>query len=168
MNEQKPEKKVVSRTVAIALGLICIILVVGLIGVIADYTSIINGKDNNISDLQSRLNVLTFFTNSTKWVNSQTIMQRAGSYTNWTFQAVYAGFVTVSVTRIPVLTMPFNVSVEVKWFYAGVEYDNQTTIYQPSVLTFPVLPASIEFRVGNFNLSGGEALAENVTITYWY
>jgi flagellar biosynthesis protein FliQ len=168
MSEQQPEKKFVNKTIAIALGIICIFLVVGLIGVIADYTSIISGKDNNISNLQSRLNVLTFFTNSTKWVNSQTIMQPASSYTNWTFQAVYAGFVTVSVTRIPVLTTPFNVSVEVKWFYAGVEYDKQTIIYQPSILTFPVLPASIEIRVGNFNLSGGEALAENVTITYWY
>jgi hypothetical protein len=39
------EKKVVGRKVAIALGIICVILVVALAGVIAYYTRIINDKD---------------------------------------------------------------------------------------------------------------------------
>jgi len=43
------EKKVVSRKVAIALGIIAIILLCGLAGVIANYTSIISGKDNTIA-----------------------------------------------------------------------------------------------------------------------
>lgn len=38
------EKKVVGRNVAIALGIICIILVVGLVGAVANYTSIISEK----------------------------------------------------------------------------------------------------------------------------
>jgi len=40
MNEQEIEKKVVSETVAIALGIICIILAISLVGAIAEYTSI--------------------------------------------------------------------------------------------------------------------------------
>jgi len=48
MSEQKPEKKAAGRTVAIALGIIWIILLVGLLGVVANYTSIINDKDNTI------------------------------------------------------------------------------------------------------------------------
>jgi hypothetical protein len=46
---EKQEKRVVGRTVAIALGIICIILAVGLVGTIVGYTSIINGKDNTIA-----------------------------------------------------------------------------------------------------------------------
>jgi hypothetical protein len=49
---------------------------------------------------------------------------------------------------------------------SGVEYDKQTFVYQPADLEFPILPARIEIGIGNFN--GGEALAENVTITYYY
>jgi hypothetical protein len=39
------EKKVVSRNLAIVLGIIAVILLVGLVGAIANYTSIINNKD---------------------------------------------------------------------------------------------------------------------------
>jgi hypothetical protein len=49
------EKKVVSRTVAIALGIICIILA-GLVGAIADYAKeVISGKDSAISSLSSQI-----------------------------------------------------------------------------------------------------------------
>jgi hypothetical protein len=48
------EKKVVGRTVAIALGIIAIILAVGLVGAVADYTSIINGKENDVSTLTNQ------------------------------------------------------------------------------------------------------------------
>jgi TolA-binding protein len=53
------EKKVVSRNVAIALGIIIIIVLVGLVGAIANYTSIINGKDNTITTKDSQIQVLT-------------------------------------------------------------------------------------------------------------
>jgi cell division protein FtsL len=55
MTEKVAEKKVVGRTVAIALGIICIILVVGLVGAIANYTSIINGKDDTITTKNSQI-----------------------------------------------------------------------------------------------------------------
>jgi len=54
MNETKP-KKMVSRNVAIAVGIICIVLVASLAGAIAYYTSVISGKDNKISSLESQL-----------------------------------------------------------------------------------------------------------------
>ena len=53
------EKKVVGRTVAIVLGVICVILTVGLVGAIANYTSIISGKDNNIVTKDSQIQTLT-------------------------------------------------------------------------------------------------------------
>ena len=52
------EKKVVSRNFAIVLGIIAIILLVGLVGAIANYTSIINAKDNTIADKDSQISSL--------------------------------------------------------------------------------------------------------------
>jgi len=50
------EKKVVSRNVAIALGIIVIIVLVGLVGAISSYTSIINDKDSQIQTLANQKN----------------------------------------------------------------------------------------------------------------
>lgn len=48
-------KKVVSRNVAIALGIITIIVMASLVGVIANYTSVVSMKDGMISSLNSQL-----------------------------------------------------------------------------------------------------------------
>jgi uncharacterized protein YoxC len=53
------EKKVVGRNVAIAFGIIIIILLVGLVGVVANYTLIIDGKDNTITTNNSQILALT-------------------------------------------------------------------------------------------------------------
>lgn len=50
---EKEEKKVVARTVAIALGIICIILIAGLGGAMAYYTMIINDKDSTYNSYAS-------------------------------------------------------------------------------------------------------------------
>jgi len=49
------EKKVVSRNVAIALGIIVIFVLAGLVGAIANYTSIINAKDKTIASKDSQI-----------------------------------------------------------------------------------------------------------------
>ena len=49
------EKKVVGRKVAIALGIICTLLAVSLVGTFTYYTSIISAKDNTISSLNSQV-----------------------------------------------------------------------------------------------------------------
>ena len=53
------EKKGVGRNVAIALGIICVILAVGLVGAVANYTLIISGKDNTITAKNSQIQTLT-------------------------------------------------------------------------------------------------------------
>jgi glucose/mannose transport system substrate-binding protein len=55
---EKPEKKVVSRKIAIALGIIIIIALVGLAGAMVNYTAMINGKDNTISTKDSQIQTL--------------------------------------------------------------------------------------------------------------
>jgi cell division protein FtsL len=181
------EKKVVSRTVAIALGIICIVLAVGLVGAVANYTSIISGKDNTIaslnsqisskdsqisskdsqiSSLQTQVNDLINTVNlgkSTVWVYDDTASQPAGYYTYWTSSASYAGYVSVVVHT----STTTNTYVEVIWSAKGVSYDNTITVGTGGTAVFPILPASsIEIRVGNTNLLSGAT--ETVTMTYYY
>lgn len=69
------EKKVVSRKLAIVLGIICIILAAGLVGVIANYTLIISGKDKTITSLNAQIinleNQITSKDNTIASLNSQ-------------------------------------------------------------------------------------------------
>jgi chaperonin cofactor prefoldin len=65
------EKKVVSRNVAIALGIIIIIVLVGLVGAIANYTSIINDKDSQIQTLANQKNQLQTWLDGNKTALSQ-------------------------------------------------------------------------------------------------
>jgi len=51
-------KRMIGRNVAIALGLVCIILAVGLIGVFAYYAPTINDKNNMISSLDAQISKL--------------------------------------------------------------------------------------------------------------
>jgi hypothetical protein len=69
------ERKVVSRNVAIALGIICMVLVACLVGAIANYTSIVSEKDSvikakdaQIAALQTQMNLLN---NSLSWYQSE-------------------------------------------------------------------------------------------------
>jgi predicted PurR-regulated permease PerM len=71
--QKTSERKVVKRTVAIALGIICIVLVAGLVSAIAIYTpqisdlqSQITQKDSTISSLNSQISVLNNSLNQTK------------------------------------------------------------------------------------------------------
>ena len=65
------EKKTVRRSVAIALGIICIVLASGLVGALAYYVSLVNDKDNAISMLNSQISQLTLnITNLQNQVNS--------------------------------------------------------------------------------------------------
>jgi hypothetical protein len=177
------EKKIVGRTVAnvaIALGIICIILVVALVGAVMNYTSMVNGKDGIIASLDSQildkddtLSSLNFqvanltgiinLSKSKVWVNHYTISHQAGYYTYWTFLAEYAGYVSVRIHSSN------STSTYVRAIYSayGVKYDSQNDVVAGGEAVFPVLPSSgIEIRVGETDLFVGAT--ENVTITYHY
>jgi hypothetical protein len=99
---------------------------------------------------------------STTWVNSQTVSQPANSYSNWTVSASYAGYVSVCVQSSTTDTT----YVRVIYSSHGVNYDNQISVGVSGTAVFPILPASIEIRVGNTDLLNGAT--ETVTITYYY
>jgi uncharacterized protein YoxC len=180
------EKKVVGRGVAIGLGIICILLAVGLVGVFAYYTMTLNNKNSAYDDyvsshshsnsdydslngqktnLQNQVNDLTSNLNLEKsevWVTSQTVSQPSGSYNFWTHSATYAGYVTVNVES----STTDKTYIEVLWSAHGINYDNKISVGVSGTGVFPVLPSSVEVRVGNSNFMNGAT--ETATITYHY
>lgn len=169
MSETKPietkPKKMVSRNVTIALGIICIILVVGLIGAVAFYTF-------QISLLNSKVNDLTNITNladSIVWVNNLTVSPiedlQLGHHCTFIFPANYSGYVSVNV-----LSSTNTTYVELTYTSYGVNYDSQVNVGTNGTAYFPVLPASptscILVVVGDKNLINGAT--ETITITYYY
>lgn len=66
------EKRFVSRNLAIALEILCVVLASGLVGVIANYTSVINEKDHQIQTLRDQTNSLqTWLEGNMTLYNSQ-------------------------------------------------------------------------------------------------
>jgi cell division protein FtsL len=194
------QKKVVNRTMVIALGLTCLILAAGLVGSIAVYMPMVNNlqsqiteKDNtisslnrNITDLQNTVNQLsvnqsviaelekenaylsTTFINITKlqlydlMVDNQTVNQAAGANTTVFNNIVgLAGYVTVDVRSNSTTTY-----VEVIYSSYGVNYDNSVTVGTSGTAAFPVLPGTVEIRVGN--TEAVDSVTATVTATYWY
>lgn len=182
-----PPKKTVSRSVAIALGIICIILVASL-GVALfigfsptsgslqttynDYVNNHHHTDDEYNslntqntNLQNQVNDLTSTLNlgkSVVWVTSQSVSQPAGSYNFWSPSANYAGYVTVQVES----STTDKTYIEVLWSAHGINYDNRISVGASGMGVFPVLSSTVEVRVGNTNLINGAT--ETVTITYFY
>jgi hypothetical protein len=173
MSEIKP-KKMVSRNVAVALGIICIILAVSLVGAFAYYVTVMNSeivdRDNTISQLNSQiatlnnqindLNATVNLAKSTPWVTDLTLNSFS---TGWgTFaHANYAGYVSVVASS----SSAFNVSVELSYSMPnGISYDRTAYIIHGDSAWFPILPSEVKVTV--FNLSPYAPVT--VSVTYFY
>jgi predicted PurR-regulated permease PerM len=132
----------------------------------------INQQNQLISSLQSqnaeltqKINNLTNVVNlqeQTTLVYQQTINQPAGSYTYWNFQLQYAGYIVVYVYS----STTTNTYVEVVWNYNGINYDQSITVGASGSAAFPVLPTTVQVRVGNTNIFNGAT--ETASIVYVY
>jgi hypothetical protein len=177
------EKKMVRRSVAIGLGIICIVVVAGLAGAFAYY---VNDKNNTISSLNTQIYQL--YSNVTKlrdqvndlndtlklekidpWTNGWTDMnQTAGSYSSWNFSVPYAGAIWVAVLP-PAKNSTY---IRVIWYSSLLDfkYDYQTYGQEENGrqhAAFPVLPTSnVEIRVGN-TVPAGEVRV-TVLLEYLY
>jgi hypothetical protein len=171
MSEQKPERKVVGRTVAIALGIIAIILAVGLVGAIANYTSIINGKNNTISSLNSRVSSLNYsmtekdsqishLNDSNEYLQNQvdclynitslknkTILDNAtiapGELMNETIGVNHSGYVMVWIE----MSTSNSTTLRVTWSSSGTKYDQTINVGKSGRMVFPVLPSNVSFII---------------------
>jgi hypothetical protein len=164
------EKKMVRRNVAVALGIICVILIAAL-GVAmseAFYSS------SRVADLTNTLNL----GKTEVWVMEKNYYQLPSNYTDWTFSINVSGYVLVSLVTLGnvYVRVIYNASVPVGivdgtlfdygTFY-NYQYDSQITVSGRGTAVFPVLPSSnIEIRIGNTYTFGGSG--ETVSIIYYY
>ena len=132
---------------------------------IAELNQEINSLQSNINALNQKINTLTNIVNlqeQTTLVDQQTISQPAGSYYYWNFQLQYAGYIVVYVYS----STTTNTYVEVVWSYNGINYDQSITVGASGNAAFPVLPTTVQVRVGNTNIFNGAT--ETVSIVYVY
>jgi len=180
-------KKAVTRSVAIALQIICIVLAVSLAATVAYSIFTINHKNDVINELNDTFNLRKY----TVWINNETVSQNAGNYTSWKFTsdvsaAGYLQITTKSTTNNTYLEVILNASVPVgyeannEYYYNPIgvfyHYRYDTRINLPSwktVNVFPVLPWTsswgegiVEIRVGNTNTI--DKATETVLVTYYY
>ena len=176
------EKKVVNRNIAIALGIICIIL----IALIAYFTvtgipaqSSYNNLQDQNKQLQNQVNNLTSimdFANSMVWVKNETVDVSAGRSTNMTFEAYFSGFITASIQSGNASF--FLVEVHYQYFNAtlGINQDNPLSFDESHSLnppytndtSFPILPSSVEIIISNPAVFGPAVFETVITITYYY
>jgi hypothetical protein len=170
MIEQKPEKKIVSRTVAIALGIICVVLAAGLVVAIMNYTSQVN-------DLSSILNLEKYQV----WIDNINFSQRANFSSPVCCRLLkYEGYIVAGVSyQAPPTSAIGNVYINCTWVHfimgqLGANYNEQEPVlWSGESFVFPVSASSIaNITVGNTfpeNYSNPSALYnQTVTITYWY
>jgi hypothetical protein len=194
-SETKP-KKMVSRSVAIALGIVCVLLIAGLGGTIAYYTMTINNKDSTYNDYVSshshtdfdynslstqNTNLQNQNTNLQNQVNDLTSTLNLGKSTVWvndetvsqgadtyTYWTFSANYAGyVGITLSSSTSSSTHANVVYSALGNRVSFDHDTPIGPGGTAYFPVLPSSnITCEVGNGNLIGGAT--ETVTIIYYY
>ncbi len=123
-----------------------------------------NTDYNSISSQLSGANSVIALSNSTVWMNSKVVPQQANTYVSNYFSASYAGYVVVTVQSTTNTQY-----VEVVYSSHGCNYDNKITVGASGTAVFPILPSSVDIRIGNPNNSLiGQAPTATVTATYYF
>jgi len=121
--------------------------------------------DLEIASLNAQIEVLNNYLSlnaSGILLNNQAVSQDANAYTTvWNELLDLAGYVTVDVQSSSSTTY-----VKVLYSAFGVNYDNNVTVGKSGTAAFPVLPGTIEIRIGNTDTSG--TVTGTVTATYYY
>jgi len=133
---------------------------------ISSLNSQIDSLKSQVTSLQTQVanykNIVQLGVSKT-YIDHETISQPAYWYTYWTFNDVqYAGYFQVTIHTSTTTTT----YIQVVYTYGGVTWAFE---YDPGVqgsVIFPVLPGSVEVRVGNRNLISGAT--ETVSIIYVY
>jgi len=196
MDETKP-RKMVSRNVAIALGIICIILgaiIVSFFAVANNMNGTIRTDDNQINSLNSQINNLTDICGI--WDNvvlfSQNVTLQAGGTTSFPVFANYSGILSVEMegTNESLLSQTWVRAFSRHWLYPvygseygqvyPVDYDETRNYHgdfsdgqtgQMDTEYFPVLPyanAAQPYAGIIIGNNSTQTVTEYVTITYYY
>jgi hypothetical protein len=184
MSETEPSetrpKKMVSRNVAIALGIICIVLIGSLAYFVVTNNSAQNTAQNTINSLQSQLkdlNDTVWLAKSTDWITNLTVPVYGGGRTdtnNWglTQSADYAGYLLVETSSTS------NDTYLAVWYnhypndnpsnIGGYSYDEvQNLTSQQEWNVFPILPTDgVMVQLGVYGFF--EIANVTISITYYY
>lgn len=180
------EKKVLGKRIFIALGIVCIILLVCLVGATSLYQSQINNKDNTIFSQNSQIsslqtdyqnyknshshsdsdyNLLQSIANLGEQypiLNQYTINQGANTHIYVTdLQANYAGYLHISLT-----STTSNAYVIVEYWFQGQLFSVTKTIGTSGEAYFLLMPSNVAIYVGNTNFVNGAT--DTITATYYY
>ena len=162
----------ISRNVAIALGIICVFLIACIGGAIAYYTMQINNKDNTIASLNSELanlqgNLTDFQGLNDLMVLKNTTVTTQDEEFGWDFDFQYSGYILVSVT-----STSYNTSVTVGWYNYDYQYLDQRPIFYGYTQLFPIVASPDNWITAgvtiNFGASANVTNTATVTITYYY
>ena len=174
------EKKMVSRNVAILLGIICVFL----IAFIAYFTVTGISAQNSYNNLQNQNKQLQTWLNgnetllnqtqatldlgkSTVLYNGTVTIVPSLEMTNLEENTPYAGYVSVQVSSPQ---KNETVAITVVWdYYPILRYQNDFSLGSSGTAVFPVLPPGMVVYFFDPNLVGtGSSETTNVTITYHY
>ena len=113
--------------------------------------------------IQSYLNLL--YLNASTYLFSQTpVSQNASTYTPMFQDAIqYAGYVGVNVQSTSNTTY-----VQALYSSFRVNYNNNVTVGLAGTAYFPVLPGTIEIRLGNTDLEQGDIINATATAIYYF
>jgi ribosomal protein L40E len=129
----------------------------------SSYSSL-QSQYSSLQSSYSSLQSIVSLSDSSVFVNQQTVSEPAGSSYSWTFNVNYAGYIVVYVSS----STTSNTYVEISGYSNnGISYNSgHVTIGTSGSVAYPVLPGSVIVYVGNTNLFSGAT--ETVTITYYY
>ncbi len=175
VDETKP-KKMVRRSIAIAFGIICIILIASLGGIVAYYyTSIIpdlNQKDSTISSMNSQISDLNdrFYKfsrleDSIIWIANQTTTTQDTEIFN-EFFVNYCGYVMVNVT-----STSSNTTVRVAWTNYEYNFVDQQLVGKNGTAVFPLLASPDQWMniglIVNFGTPANRTNTATITAIFY-
>jgi len=114
----------------------------------SQYSSL-QSQYSSLNSQYSYLQSIVSLSQTETFVNSQTISQPAGSYTYYTFNINYAGYITVDVLS----STTSNTWVDIVGYSSnGISYSSgQIPVGSSGTVSYPVLPGTVQVKIGNSN-----------------
>jgi hypothetical protein len=171
------EKKMVSRNVAIALGIVCAVLVASLFGTLIFLNNGLNNANQQNKNLQNQLDDIAALDKSVVFCSNFSVSIFGGEYWDQGFTTSnYPGVLEIVVVPFnpnlwirvhwtylsALLTPPFSAEIS----YLSQEYmQNSTAAYYYPVVVSSAYIGFHDFDIGN---NSTQTITVNVTVTYYY
>ena len=120
-----------------------------------------NTQYNIVKDDRDLLFDIVNLQKSQVLLDNQQIIPQEGYFIYWNFEIQYAGYLQVKLET----SNSTNNYVEVVYSSHGVEYDELQPIIAGGSAYFPVLPSTVQIRIGTTVL---ETFTGNATVTLYY